>query len=412
VTIPFDEALIARTKELINGCREMAKSGKMPLPLVDSPKCPRCSLVGICLPDETNHLLNETSHQPDKESDILGPPRLLLAPRPETIPMHVCEPGAKVGKKADRLYVELKGEKLAEVRLKDISQVCFYGAVQISTQAMHELFDRDIPICYFSSGGWFRGIAQGLPHKNIELRIRQFAIAADPAAALAISQQFISGKIRNCRTILRRNREDDDDNVLDQLAQSAKDAEQAESIPTLIGIEGMAAKRYFASFAKLLKDERGFHMDNRNRRPPKDPVNAVLSFLYAMLAREMTVAIHACGLDPYLGFLHQPRYARPALALDLAEEFRPILADSVALSLLNTGELKPDDFISRAGAVTMKPNCKKAVVAAWERRLNSDVTHPIFGYTISYRRVLMVQARLLARTLTGELPTYAAFKTR
>ena len=152
--------------------------------------------------------------------------------------------------------------------------------------------------------------------------------------------------------------------------------------------------------------------DGRNRRPPTDPVNATLSFLYAMLAREATVATLACGLDPYLGFLHQPRYGRPALALDLAEEFRPLLADSTALSLFNTGEVKPDDFVCRAGAVALKPTGKKAIVAAWERRLLSDVTHPIFGYTISYRRVLMVQARLLGRVLSGELPEYPAFKTR
>ncbi len=179
-----------------------------------------------------------------------------------------------------------------------------------------------------------------------------------------------------------------------------------------MGIEGMAAKRYFAGFAKLLKEERGFRFEGRNRRPPTDPVNATLSFLYAMLAREVTVAALACGLDPYLGFLHQPRYGRPALALDLAEEFRPLLADSTALSLFNTGELKPDDFVCRAGAVALKPPGKKAIIAAWERRLLSEVTHPIFGYTISYRRVVMVQARLLGRVLLGELPAYPAFKTR
>lgn len=412
VTIPFDDALVTRTKELIIGCREMATAGKMPLPLVDSPKCPRCSLVGICLPDETNLLLRARPASAAESPSELGPPRLLLAPRPETIPMHVAEAGARVGKKADRLYVELKDEKIAEVRLKDISQVCLYGSVQVSTQAMHELFDREIPICYFSSGGWFRGIAQSLPHKNIELRVRQYAVAADPVLALNLARQFVSGKIRNCRTILRRNSDDACDAVLEQLAQSAKAAEQAESIPTLLGIEGMAAKRYFAGFAQLMKEDRGFTFEGRNRRPPTDPANAVLSFLYSMLARELTVAIWSSGLDPYLGFLHQPRYGRPALALDLAEEFRPLLADSVALSLFNTGELKPDDFIARAGAATFKPTAKKTVIGAWERRLNSDVTHPIFGYTLSYRRVLMVQARLLGRTLTGELPEYPAFKTR
>ncbi|MSQ97279.1 MAG: CRISPR-associated endonuclease Cas1 [Gemmataceae bacterium] len=411
VRIPFDDVLVARTMELIAGCRDMAQGGKMPLPLVDSPKCPRCSLVGICLPDETNLLLHE-AQSPAPTPQKADAPRMLLAPRPESIPLHVVEPGARLGKRNDRLVVELKTEKIGEVRLKDISQVCLYGPVQVSTQVMAELFEREIPVCYFSTGGWFRGIAHGLPHKNIELRIRQHAVAADPARSLALAKQFVAGKIRNCRTLLRRNTEDDADGLLESLAQSAREAERADNIASLLGIEGMAAKRYFAGFAKLLKEERGFRFDGRNRRPPTDPANATLSFLYAMLARELTVAALACGLDPYLGFLHQPRYGRPALALDLAEEFRPLLADSTALSLFNTGELKPDDFVCRAGAVALKPAGKKAVVAAWERRLLSDVTHPIFGYTISYRRVVMVQARLLGRVLAGELPEYPAFKTR
>ncbi|MBI2806679.1 MAG: CRISPR-associated endonuclease Cas1 [Planctomycetes bacterium] len=409
VRIEFDDALVLRTQDLIAACRAMASGGRMPLPLVDSPKCPRCSLVGICLPDET-HLLRQDAiaADPDLAKDV--PIRLLLAPRPESVPLHVIEPGARIGKRNDRLIVELKTEKIGEVRLKDISQVCLYGPVQVSTQMMSELFEREIPVCYFSTGGWFRGIAHGLPHKNIELRIRQHAVATDPPLALALARQFVAGKIRNCRTLLRRN--SDGDGILDALAQAAREAEKTDNLASLLGIEGMAAKRYFAGLGELFKEERGFRFDGRNRRPPTDPVNATLSFLYAMLAREATVAALACGLDPYLGFLHQPRYGRPALALDLAEEFRPLLADSTALSLFNTGELNPDDFVCRAGAVALKPPGKKAIVAAWERRLLSDVTHPIFGYTISYRRVLMVQARLLGRVLLGELPEYPAFKTR
>ena len=306
----------------------------------------------------------------------------------------------------------MKETKLAEVRLKDVSAVCLYGPAQVSTQAMHELFDRDIPVCYFSSGGWFRGIAQGLPHKNIDLRIRQHAAAADPTTAVQLARQFIAGKVRNCRTLLRRNTAGDADRLLRELTESARQAERAASVATLMGIEGMAAKRYFAGFAGLLSEVRGFTFEGRNRRPPTDPVNAVLSFLYSSLAREATTAVLAAGLDPYLGFLHQPRYGRPALALDLAEEFRPLLADSVVLSLFNTGEVKADHFVARAGAVSLTAAGRRAVLAGWERRLAADVTHPVFGYTLSYRRVVQVQARLLARVLTGELSEYPAFKTR
>lgn len=410
VEVAFDDALVARTKELIAGCKEMARGGAMPLPLVDSPKCPRCSLVGICLPDETHLLLHESKTNVDGVDE--SKPRTLLAPRPETIPLHVCEPGARVGKRGDRLIVELKDEKLAEVRINDISQLCLYGPVQVSTQVLHELLDRDIAVCYFTSGGWFRGIAQGMAHKNIELRIHQHAIAASPAQAISFARAFVAGKIRAGRTLLRRNLASPDDRILDSLSQAARDAERAESISILMGIEGMAAKRYFAEFAKLFKDRLGLTFEGRNRRPPTDPINATLSFLYSLLARELTTAALACGLDPYLGFLHQARYGRPALALDLAEEFRALLADSVSLSLFNTGELTANDFIARAGAVALTPRGRKTVLSAWERRLLSQVTHPIFGYTISYRRILMVQARLLARTLIGELKEYPAFKTR
>jgi CRISPR-associated protein Cas1 len=412
VPVRFDAALIARTRELVAGCRAMAKGGAMPLPLVDSPKCPRCSLVGICLPDETNLLLGRAPA--DEPAPARSVPRLLLAPRPETAPLHVIEPGARLGKRGDRLVVELKDEKLAEVRLKDVSAVCLYGHAQVSTQALHELFDREVPVCYFSSGGWFRGVAAGLPHKNVELRVRQYAAAADPPTAVKLARGFVAGKIRNCRTLLRRNAdpEADGDGTLAALAESAKAAERADAIESLLGIEGMAAKRYFAGFAGLLSADRGFTFDGRNRRPPADPVNAVLSFLYAVLAREATAACAAAGLDPYLGFLHRPRYGRPALALDLSEEFRPLLADSVALSLFNTAEVRAEHFVSRAGAVALTPAGRRAVLSGWERRLAADVTHPVFGYTLSYRRVVQVQARLVARVLTGELPEYPAFRTR
>lgn len=410
VAIPFDAALVSRTHELIRECRAMAASGRMPLPLVDSPKCPRCSLVAICLPDETQTLLRRQA-EPESETAPRGP-RMLMTPRPESIPLHVTEPGARVGKRGDRLVIELKDQKLGEARLKDVSQLCLHGAVQVSTQALHELMDRDIPICYSTSGGWFRGIAHGLPSKNIELRIRQHAVAADASAALALARAFVAGKIRNCRTLLRRNQSTADAGLLASLASSADAALRADGVASLMGIEGMAAKRYFAGFATLFKAEHGFAFSGRNRRPPTDPINAVLSFLYSQLARELTVATFAAGLDPYLGYLHQCRYGRPALALDLAEEFRPLLADSVTLSAFNTGEVGTGDFVMRAGACALTLRGRRAVLAAWERRLNSDVTHPTFGYTLSYRRVLQVQARLLGRTVLGEIAEYPTFKTR
>ena len=160
------------------------------------------------------------------------------------------------------------------------------------------------------------------------------------------------------------------------------------------------------------ESEPQFDFHGRNRRPPRDPVNALLSFLYAMLMKDMLVTLIGVGFDPYLGFYHQPKYGRPALALDLMEEFRPLVGDSVVISLINNGEIRPGDFVARAGAVALTDSGRRRVLEAYERRLDTLVTHPLFGYQLSYRRVFEVQARLLARFLLGEIGYYPAFCTR
>jgi CRISPR-associated endonuclease Cas1 len=174
----------------------------------------------------------------------------------------------------------------------------------------------------------------------------------------------------------------------------------------------MAARTYFAGFAQLLKDTDNFNIVDRNRRPPRDPVNAMLSFVYALLVKELTVVLYAVGFDPMLGFYHRPRYGRPALALDLAEPFRPLVADSTVLMLVNNGEVSPASFIRRGGGVALTDAGRRAVIGAFERRMDTLVTHPIFGCRVSYRRILEVQARLLGRTLLGELSEYPNFCTR
>jgi CRISPR-associated protein Cas1 len=155
-----------------------------------------------------------------------------------------------------------------------------------------------------------------------------------------------------------------------------------------------------------------FSQLGRNRRPPRDPLNALLSFCYSMLTKDLVAVTLGVGLDPYLGVYHRSRYGRPSLALDLAEEFRPLIADSVVIALLNNGEITSADFIRRAGAVSLMPDARRTVLRAYERRLDAEVKHPMFGYRISYRRVLDLQARLLAATIVGEIPTYPPMVTR
>jgi CRISPR-associated protein Cas1 len=415
VTIPFDDALIARTRELAAQFRSTAAAGKLPSPLIDSPKCPRCSLVGICLPDETNLLRDEpalpvtTRTQRRETSPGL---RRLLPARHDALPLYVQKQGVFVGKSADRITLSYKGEQLDSARLIDVSQLCLFGNITVSAPALRELAAKAIPICHYSYGGWFHSLTTGFTHKNVELRIAQSAIAADPARALAISRRFISGKIRNCRTMLRRHLDNNKSPVLAQLDEYRQLAESADSAARLLGLEGMAAKNYFAGFFSLLPPEFQGDIDGRNRRPPRDPVNAVLSFVYALLVKELTVVLQAVGVDPMLGFFHRPRYGRPSLALDLAEEFRPLIGDSVLLTVFNNQEVQRGSFLERAGAVALTQSGRAAVIAAFERRLQTEIKHPLFGYRVSYRRILEVQARLLARTVTGELAEYPNFCTR
>ncbi|MYE25903.1 MAG: CRISPR-associated endonuclease Cas1 [Chloroflexi bacterium] len=407
VTVPFDDALVSRTLELLSGIREMAGSGQIPEPLVDSPKCPRCSLVGICLPDEVNFL--STKGQAIKPEDV----RRMAPARDDALPLYVQAQGAVVGKSGDQLEVKQKGKSLQKVRLMEVSHLALFGNVQVTTQALRELCDRNIPICYFTYGGWFSGITNGMGHKNVELRCQQYLGAMTPETALPIARQMVFGKIKNCRTLLRRNHREPPISILAELNRLAERAQTATSLDTLLGIEGAAARTYFSEFKGMIKtDSLDFDFHGRNRRPPRDPVNAVLSFLYAMLIKQATVTAFAVGFDPYLGFYHQPKYGKPALALDLVEEFRPLIADSACLTLINNGELGTEHFIKRGDAVALTQNGRRRVIEAYERRMDTLITHPLFGYSVSYRRILEVQARLLSRHLQGELPAYPVFRTR
>lgn len=406
VEVEFGDELVSRTKALAAELRDTVLAGKIPPPLADSPKCPRCSLVGICLPDETNALSDEAGR------GSAGETRRLVPARDDCLGLYVHEQGALIGKQGEVLQVRGSGQVLAELRLLDTSHVSVFGNVQISTQALRELAQRGIPIAYFSHGGWFYGITQGMAHKNVELRIKQYQGALHPETSLRVARRFVAGKIRNCRTLLRRNHAAPPPEAISDLARLATQALAAKSPATLLGIEGAAARCYFGHFAGMLKEASRFDFTHRNRRPPKDAVNAVLSFVYALLVKDLTITALRVGFDPYLGFFHRPRYGRPALALDLAEEFRPLIGDSVVLTVLNTKELGETDFVSRAGAVVLSPAGRKKVIAAYERRMDALIVHPVFRYSVSYRRVLEVQARLLSRVLLGELPAYPMFTTR
>lgn len=406
VTITFDSALIRRTLKLAKEARKTAESDIPPPPLIDSPKCPRCSLVGICLPDEINSLTGKTT----------TPARRLVPSAQAARPLYVTEQGAMIGVRDGRYEVRKDQQVLASVRFLDVSQINVFGNVQVSSQALRRAFSQEVPVCFFSHGGWFSGIAEGLPSKHVTLRIRQVIEAG--RGGLETARSMVVGKIRNCRTMLRRNARRPVETAVRQLGGLIRDAEEAVSVASLLGIEGTAARIYFGSFPTMLREDLditpGADAESlaRTRRPPKDPINCLLSYLYALLVKDCTATALGVGFDPYIGLYHRPRFGRPALALDLMEEFRPIVADSVAVTLLNTCEITASDFIRRAGGVALTDAGRRTVLRAYERRLDTEIRHPLFQYRITYRRVLEVQARLLGAYLLGEVPTYTAVTTR
>jgi CRISPR-associated protein Cas1 len=447
VRVSFDEALMREADQTIAQAWALARAGEIPPPLIDSPKCPGCSLVGICLPDETN-LLYRSAEQIRPAGDGLQPVQLclfgngqpssgsapfgeaaaareairrLVTPRDDLRPLYVNAQGVRIGKSGEVLQVREKDQLKQEVRLGEICQVNLMGNVQVSTQAVQALCEAGKPVCYFSQGGWFYGITTGLNSKNIFLRRAQFRLAEEEWFQLALARRLVAGKIRNQRTMLQRNHTEPNAQSLLALKQMAGQAERAQSLEELLGIEGNAARVYFGDFAGMIKLEENeggdsaqfrFDFSCRNRRPPRDAVNAMLSLAYSLLAKDLTIACYAVGFDPYMGFYHHPRFGRPALALDLMEPFRPLIADSAVLTAINTRMVTPRDFVQAGPAVALTPGGRKGFFRAYELRMDTLATHPLFDYRVSYRRLLEIQSRLLARVLEGEIPEYPVFVTR
>ena len=415
VRVPFDEELRAATRGAIGGLRLVAAGGRIPPPLRDSPKCPRCSLVGICLPDEVNHFHRTGSA-----------PRPIAVRRDEMLPLYVQANNARLAKKGETITITEEEGPTTTARLIDVSQVVLMGNVRMTTPCLHELMRREVPVTWHSYGGWFLGHTMGLGHKNVELREAQYRASFTSAVSLAVARSIVAAKVRNARTMVRRNwrgEEEARERVLTTLRRLAERTRHARDVDTLLGLEGEAAAVYFRAFSGLLRANEAentegtaplpaFRFDRRNRRPPTDPVNALLSFAYAMLTRTFTVTLSAIGFDVYRGFYHRPRYGRPALALDLMEPFRPIVADSTVLQAINNGEVRAGDFLHGGAGTALKPAGRKRFIAAFERRLTQESTHPLFGYRLSMRRLIEVQGRLFGRYLMGEIKEYPHYLPR
>jgi CRISPR-associated protein Cas1 len=431
VRVIFDAEVMAETERAIQQAWQVAASGVIPPPLVDSPKCPGCSLVGICLPDETNALMGDGGSEGEvvqlrlfdgetPRKPAVSETRRLVTPRDELRPLYLNTQGLRVGRSGGVLQVKDKDKLVQEARLTEICQVNVMGNIQVTTQAIQALCEASIPVCYFSQGGWFYGITTGMNTKNVFLRRAQYRLADEEWFALGLARPLVAGKVRNQRVMLQRNHVEPRPEWLAELKSMAEQAERARSLEELLGIEGNAARVYFSAFVGMLKlkengDEAGewqFRFEGRNRRPPRDPVNALLSLGYSLLSKDFTIACYAVGFDPLIGYYHQPRFGRPALALDLMEPFRPLVADSAVLTAINTRMVTARDFVRAGPGVALTATGRKAFFRAYEQRMDALVTHPQFDYRVSYRRLLEIQARLLARVVEGEIGEYPVFVTR
>ncbi len=407
VHIEWTIDLMNATKSIIERAHELEQS-PLPQPLQNSDKCFGCSLNAVCLPDETIHLLDgeETGH----------PIRDIVPKRDDLGTIYVTEPGSRLSKRGYELVIHLPSGEHTEIPLKDIHHISLFGNVQLSTQLAHECVTRGIAVSYLTASGRMVGVLHNLVTKNIMIRRAQFQRLSAELDRLHLSRSIVRAKIQNQRTLLRRNAQGLAPFLLRTLADYGKETERATSRESLLGIEGIAAKEYISAFPLMLRVD-GLPagaklMNGRNRRPPKDPVNALLSFAYALLERDVYVALASVGLDPLFGFYHSIEPGRPSLVLDMMEPFRPIVADSVVIRTLNTGEVQWSDFYIGPDSCSLKPAARKRFLQAYERRMQETVTHPIFHYKLSYRRILELEARFLSRFLLGELQDYRPIVTR
>jgi CRISP-associated protein Cas1 len=421
VAVEFTDTLRQKTRDAITRCRELEvlDAPPEPLPAELRHRCFGCSLAPVCMPEET---LYQISHPnaPTEEAKPIPELKKVIPQSDDGAVLYLQEPGSSVGKRSEHLVIKKDGKETGRVPLHAVRQVVVCGNVQVSTQALETMAENEIGISYVTGHGRFIGSFVPAPTKNVSLREAQFKKFSDPAIALQLSKAVVRAKLSNQRTLLMRSLRGDDARGSHEPAARGmwdllRGLDDVSAMESLLGTEGQGAALYFGEFGRFLKplpDGKGFDFTSRNRRPPRDPVNALLSFAYAILAKDCFSAVCTVGFDPYKGFYHQGKHGKPSLALDLLEEFRPVIADSVVLTLINNESVSKADFIVWRDACQLTEAGRKAFFAAYEQRKATVISHPVYGYKMSYARMLEVQARMLAAFVRGEIPSYTGFTVR
>lgn len=333
--------------------------------------------------------------------------------------LYVTTQGAYLCHEGESVLVNVEKETRLRVPIHMLSGIVCFGQVACSQPLMGLCGEKGVAISYLSEHGQFRARVHGPVSGNVLLRREQFRRSEDFAQAVRIARNMVIGKIMNCRTVLQRALRDHGeqkgcegvDAVVMRLGRLAGDVETEQDMERLRGQEGDAARSYFDVFDRLITAQKeSFVFQGRSRRPPLDAVNALLSFIYTLLAHDAIAALEGVGLDPQMGFLHALRPGRPSLALDLMEELRPCLADRLVLSLINLRQVEPKGFQkTESGAVLMDDATRKTVLIAYQKRKQEDILHPFLDETVSVGLLLHVQALLLARYLRGDMDAYPPF---
>jgi CRISPR-associated protein Cas1 len=322
--------------------------------------------------------------------------------------LYITQADAVLSKDYEAFQVALRQEdgswKKQKVPAQTVEQIILMGNPQVTGDALVYALGLGIPIHYLSSFGKHLGSALPSHSRNGQLRLAQHQIYLDSGRRLELVKTIITAKIHNQYTVLYRHNQRD--NPLKERKNLVSNQETLEQVR---GVEGLAAREYFAYWPKMLGEQWTF--TGRNRRPPTDPVNSLLSFAYSLLQGQVTAAVHIAGLDPYIGYCHEVHHGQPAMVLDLMEEFRPLIADNIVLTVLNRREIQPQDFSESLGAYHLQENARKTFLQTFDRKMNDEFKHPVFEYRCTYRRALVLQARLLSRHLQEGVP-YKALAMR
>lgn len=326
--------------------------------------------------------------------------------------VYISQEDSFVGKTDERLQVKFEKNLILDVPLIKIEGLVIMGRATVSPALLTELLDRKIPLTFLTRTGRYLGSLEPPLTKNIFIRSAQWAAAReDKSKAIHVVKGFVRGKLKNYRIALLRAQRDHEDTQLQaaitKLDNAIEPIDRTDNIDSLRGLEGAGSAAYFGIFNHLIRAE-GFSFETRRRRPPPDPVNALLSFGYSLLAHDLQSAVNIVGFDPYLGYLHTERYGRPSLALDLMEEFRPLVVDAMVLSALNRKVLVPSDFTTEplSKAVSLSDEGRRTFLRAYEQKKQSKFKHPVLQKQCTYQEAFEIQARLLGKYLMSETDKY------